>query len=422
MSISDLFKKIKLKKESYDNWAISLDIGTEFVKAAIFSVEGGQAKIKGYGIARQKLSDMSGGIVTDISGVFKNCEIALARAAEISKMLPYQVIIGIAGELVKGTTTTIRYTRPNSKDPIVITELKDILAQVQKRAFEKARKILTWETGQSEIDVRLVNAAIVDVKIDSYKVTNPIGFQGKEVEVGVFNAFAPIVHLGALQTIAEDLDLDLISVTAEPYAVAHALSQEESVEFSAIFIDIGGGTTDVAVVRAGGIEGTKMFAFGGRTFTKRLVNEFNIPFSKAEELKIKYSNGELSGTKLEKVKKALGSDAKIWLEGLTITLEDFTSIDLLPSRILLCGGGSHLPEIISSLKETNWYQDLPFARKPAIQFIHPKDIARVIDETNSLKDPQNVTPLSLANIAIDLIGKENVIDGILTKIIQSIRS
>ena len=71
---------------------------------------------------------------------------------------------------------------------------------------------MAWESGHAEIDVKLVNAAIVDVRIDGYKVTNPLGFQGKEIQIGVFNAFAPIVHLGALQTIAENLDLDLISI------------------------------------------------------------------------------------------------------------------------------------------------------------------------------------------------------------------
>ena len=108
MALSDLLNKVILKKESYDNWAIALDIGTEFVKAIIFSVEDDKAVAKGYGIQRQKLSDISGGVVTDIHGVIKNCESALGVAAKQAGVLPYQVVIGIAGELVKGTTSNIR--------------------------------------------------------------------------------------------------------------------------------------------------------------------------------------------------------------------------------------------------------------------------------------------------------------------------
>ncbi len=412
----------KSKKNDYDNYAISLDIGTEFVKSVIFAVEDGKAVVKGHGRKRQRLSDISGGVVTDIHGVIQNCEASLEMAAKQAGVLPYQVIIGIAGELVKGTTTMIRYTRPDHKVPITMVELKSILAQVQKKAFEKTRKLLAWETGHLEIDVRLVNAAIVDVKIDGYKVTNPIGFQGKEIEVGVFNAFAPIVHLGALQTIAEELDLDLLSVTAEPYAVAHSVSQDESNEFSAIFIDIGGGTTDIAVVRSGGIEGTKMFALGGRTFTKRIANDLNLPFTKAEELKMMYSKGELPANRAKQVATALKKDIDVWLEGLIVTLEDFTNLDLLPSKILLCGGGSCLPEVTEALKSANWFKDLPFSRKPTVQFIKPSDVANILDETSELADPQEVTPLSLANVAIDLVGKEGVVNGVMTKILSGLKA
>ncbi|TSC96420.1 MAG: Actin-like ATPase involved in cell division-like protein [Candidatus Berkelbacteria bacterium Licking1014_2] len=223
-------------RQSTRNTAVALDIGTEFVKALIFRAENGQAEVIGIGRQRQKLSDMQGGTVTDINGVIKNCAAAIERAAETIQILPEKAIVGIAGELVKGTTTDICYTRAEPKTKITFSELKDIVGKVQRRAFDRARSVLAWETGHQELDVKLVNAAIVNVKIDGYKVTNPLGFQGREIAVSVFNSFAPIVHLGALQTVVEELGLDLMSVVAEPYAVARCLGQEESSEFSAIFI------------------------------------------------------------------------------------------------------------------------------------------------------------------------------------------
>src|SRR3990167_8371298 len=259
-----------------NRYAIALDIGTEFAKCLVFKVEEDKGIVVGTGRQRQKLSDMQGGAVTDIQGVVRNCQKAIERAAEQAKIMPPQVIMGIAGELVKGNTTTIKYTRPDPKAGITLEELKDIIVRIQRRSFDRARQILAWETGHAEIDVKLVNAAIVEVKIDGYKVTNPLGFQGREVQVGVFNAFAPIVHLGALQTIAAELGLDLLSFVADPYALARSVGPKESAEFSSIFIDIGGGTTDIAVVRQGGVEGTKMFALGGRAFTKSLASILNV--------------------------------------------------------------------------------------------------------------------------------------------------
>ncbi|MBI2589704.1 pilus assembly protein PilM [Candidatus Berkelbacteria bacterium] len=406
---------------AHDKRAIALDIGTEFVKALIFEVDGLSAKVVGVGKQRQRLADMQGGTVTDIHGVIENCEAALERAAEQANYLPDQTIVGIAGELVKGTTTTIKYVRPEPLAKITGEELQEILGRVQNRAHDRAKALLAWETGQAEIDVRLVNAAIVDVRIDGYKVTNPLGFQGREVQVGIYSAFAPIVHLGALQTIAEELSLDLLSVAAEPYAVARITGPEESSEFSAIFIDVGGGTTDLAVVNNGGLIGTKMFALGGRAFTKRIMNTFGTTFAEAEARKLDYTAGKLDKKDETATKEALATDVDVWLSGIELTLSEFTNVDLLPSRILLCGGGSNLPEISEALKEATWGKHLPFARKPLIHFLKPSEISTVQDITGELKTVQDITPMALANLAIELVGRSTVGDRVVQRVVGSLR-
>ncbi|MEI6039806.1 MAG: cell division FtsA domain-containing protein [Candidatus Berkelbacteria bacterium] len=417
MGIFDFFSN----QNTDDNYAIALDIGTEYAKSLIFKVEDGKGLVMGTGRQRQRLSDMQGGSVTDIHGVVQNCKKSLERAAEQAGVMPTQVIMGIAGELVKGNTTTIKYTRPNPKTNITLEELKDIISKVQRRAFDRARQILSWETGHAEIDVKLVNAAVVDVKIDGYKVTNPLGFQGREMQVGVFNAFAPIVHLGAMQTIADELGLDLLSVVADPYALAKSVGPKESTEFSAIFVDIGGGTTDIAVVRQGGVEGTKMFALGGRSFTKRIGTIMGVSFEEAEDLKIKYSAGVLDESDMKLIKKGLETDCQVWLSGVELTLEEFSNIELLPSRILMCGGGSNLPDLARTLEKAEWNKNLPFARRPTVHFIKPQDVENIIDQTGDLTHLWDITPMSLANMAIDLVGQEGAMDSVLNRIVASLR-
>ena len=410
--------------KSKKHYAIALDIGTEYVKVLVFCVENDIAHVIGVGKQKQGLSDMQGGRVTDIYGVIKNCDLALEQAFDEAKVTPRQCVIGIAGELVKGATTTIHYKRDNATEKITVKELKEIIEQVQARAFDKTRSELAWESGQTEVDVQLVNSAIVDVRIDGYKVTNPIGFQGRDIQVGIFNAFAPVVHIGALRTIAEELKLDLLSIAAEPYAVARCVGLEDSAEFSSIFIDIGGGTSDIAVVRAGGVEGTKMFAIGGRVFTKSIADTFDKSFTEAEKLKIDYSHGKIQADSEihRKIKKAIANDCEVWLGGVELALEEFTNVELLPSKILLCGGGSLLPEIKDYLAKTDWIKNLPFSKPPKIDFIQPDQIVSVKDETGKLKGAQDITPMALANLAIDLAGDEKVVDGILDKIVSGLRS
>ncbi|MCL5093885.1 MAG: rod shape-determining protein [Patescibacteria group bacterium] len=415
----------KIKKQPKAPHFLALDIGTEFVKALIFKVEpnpegsGERGVIVGTGRQRQRLGDMNGGAVTDISGVVENCLRAIERAEDMAGVSPTDVIIGIAGELVKGATTTVHYERLRPKAQIDLPELKNIVERVQEKAFDHVRKQLAWETGYEEIDVKLVNASITDVKIDGYKVTNPLGFQGKEVSVGVFNAFAPLVHLGALQTIAGDLGLDLISIAAEPYAVARCVGVDEAQEFSAIFIDIGGGTSDIAVVRNGGVEGTKMFAIGGRSFTKRLAQVLNTTFADAEKIKIAYSQGKLTKDSEKTVGEALMEDAEVWLSGVELSLSEFSDIDLLPSKILLCGGGSALPEIKDVLEGSDWYKDLPFAHKPKVRFIKPEEVTTIVDETETIKDQQDVTPMALANLVLDQEEEGDTIGKIMRKVVKA---
>lgn len=401
-----LFKKIpqlSSKVTEADPYLLSLDIGTEFVKALICEVNGGEAKVIGVGRQHQGLSDMQGGAITDIAGVVANCDVAIKQAEEMSGVVARNCVIGIAGELVKGTSTTIKYKRSNSTNPIDMDELRKILNQVQERAFERARGQLAWETGYNEIEVKLVNSAIVDVEIDGYRVTNPIGFQGRDVSIQLFCAFAPMVHLGAYQTVASNLDLNLINIAAEPFAVAKSVGQQDSSEFSAIFIDIGGGTTDIALVNNGGVEGTKMFAIGGRSFTRRVAQALDVSFEKAEQLKLAYSNGELGPKQAELIQEALAGDIEVWLSGVELSLAEFDKVDHLPAKIMLCGGGTGLPEIAAALKRSDWYKNLPFARKPSVSYVDPAEVAHVKDATGQLTSHADITPMGLANLGLDMV-------------------
>jgi cell division protein FtsA len=406
----------------HEQYLVALDIGTEFVKALIGRVNGNQVDIIGVGRQHQRLTDMQSGAVTDIAGVVDNCDAALKQAEETAGVVAKNAVLGIAGELVKGTSTTIKYKRTDPQARIEMGELRQILDRVQERAFERARETLAWETGQQEIDVKMVNTAIVDVQIDGYRVTNPIGFQGRDVSIQLFNAFAPMVHIGALQQVGNNLDLNVINIAAEPFAVAKSVGGEDAADFSAIFIDIGGGTTDIALVDNGGVEGTKMFGIGGRTFTKRIASVAGCSFDQAEEMKLDYSAGKLAHVKdREAVEEAVNADIKVWLSGVELSLSEFTKVDHLPARILLCGGGTGLPQVMTALKG-DWYKGLPFARKPIVSHIDPSMVSRIKDKTGKLTSFADITPMGLANIGLDVINTGSLSESILQKLSKTMQN
>src|SRR4051795_2899475 len=256
----------------------ALDIGTEFAKALVFEIgDDGHGTVRGVGRKRQGLSHMSSGTVADIAAVVDNCSVALQEAEEMAGFRASQVVIGIAGELVKGFTTTHSQERKKPDQPITEQDLQRLIDGVQREAMRDAERAITWETGLPNVDIQLVHAAVTAASIDGYPVTNPVGFQGRHVKISVFNAFAPMGHLGALRSVASQLDLELLAIVAEPYAVARCLGGEGVQQQGALFIDVGGGTTDVALVRQGGVESTRMFALGGRAFTKSLGDRLELP-------------------------------------------------------------------------------------------------------------------------------------------------
>ena len=399
----------------------ALDIGTEFAKALVFEIDDhGQGVVRGVGRKRQGLSHMQSGTVADIAAVVDNCSVALQEAEEMAGFRPTEVVIGIAGELVKGFTTTHSQERRKPDQAITEAELQKLIDVVQREALREAERAITWETGLPNVDVRLVHAAVTGASIDGYALTNPVGFQGRHVKIGIFNAFAPLVHLGALQSVASQLDLELLQIVAEPYAVARVLGTEQVRQTGALFVDVGGGTTDVALVRQGGIEGTRMFALGGRAFTKSIADRLDLPFPRAEALKVDYARG-IAVDRRDELAEIISDDVDVWAAGVELVMEELAAGDLLPGRIHLCGGGSRLPEVRQALEAERFWKRLPFARPPEVAVMAPSQVEAVSDATNLLVDQQDVTPLGLAFQAIELQTTDDPLDAALRRVLRAMK-
>jgi cell division protein FtsA len=398
----------------------ALDIGTEYAKALVFERDDDVALVVGVGRRRQGLSHMQSGTVADIPAVVRNCRAALDEAEAMAGSSPRRVVIGIAGELVKGFTTSLSVERKRPDTPITDAELERLIEDVEHEAMAEAQRTITWETGLPNVDVRLVHATVASAGIDGYGVTNPVGFQGRHVRVSIFNAYAPLVHLAALESVVAQLGLDLVKVVAEPYAVARSLAGDQITQAGALFIDVGGGTTDVALVRQGSVEGTRMFALGGRAFTKSLADRLDVPFEDAERIKIAHASGQ-AVEQAELVRTCIAEDVAVWSAGVELVLEEFGKHGQLPGRIELCGGGSGLPEIRATLESPTFARDLPLARRPSVTLMEPASVAAVKDSTGLLTGQQDVTPMALAYQAIEASRQREPLDAALQRVLRTTR-
>lgn len=409
----------KMKNDENEQHIVALDVGTEFVKALIARLNpDGSVEIVGVGRQHQKLSDMQAGAISDIASVVQNCDKALSEAETQAGVSARTAIIGIAGELVKGTTTTVRVARKDPNKQLDIDEMERIIKLVQERAEARAKQQVSVELGSKDVELRLVNSALVNIEIDGYQVTNPIGFQGKDVVVQLYTAFAPMIHIGALERTAQELDLDLLAVAAEPFAVARSvIGDTQSANLNVILMDVGGGTTDIAVINDGGVQGTKMFGIGGRAYTRSVEREVGVEFDQAEKLKLAYGSGKLPAARDKSVGAALEKTVKVWTDGVELALSDFDKLDHLPHRIYLCGGGSSLQMVMDQLAQTEWYKALPFTRKPVVHHVRPEQVVGITDATGRVNDHTFITAMGLLRVGVDTLqftgnGKESIRDRI----------
>ncbi len=397
--MSPRIRFLKSRDDYYRHFTV-LDIGTDLVKVLVVRRNGPQGEVLGVGREPQVPSAMSGGAISDIESVIHACNRAMEAAEDMAGVVPGQVVVGVAGELVKGFSSSVSYPRERPDTRIRQSELRELLQLVEKRALREAQHLLEMERSYGEMEARLVHSAITNVRIDGYQVTNPIGFQGKNLEVTVFNTFAPITHIGAIETVIRELDLELAAAVAHPYAMARATAGEEAWDQGGIFVDIGGGTTDVALLRDGGVEGTRMFNLGGRAFTRRLALTMGISYDEAEARKLRHSEGLLPPESEEQVAQLMTADVEVLLQGLGLSLKELSRGERLPSNIYLCGGGSQLPEVMSELRKNTWAEGLPFTREPHARMLGPSDVRNVADTTGQLRTPQDIGPMGLANHAL----------------------
>ena len=224
--------------------------------------------------------------------------------------------------------------------------------------------------------------------------------------VQIYTAFAPLVHISAIERVCDELQLDLVTVAVEPFAVCRAcLGNDLDSSFSGIVMDIGGGTTDIAIVEDGGVEGTKMFSIGGRSFTRQIASRLGLSYDEAEKLKLLADSPEMPEELRAKFEKAVERNLDVWQSGVELAIEDFDQVETLPNQVLLCGGGAGLSAISETLATGDWYRDLPFSRRPIISLMDPDEIEGIENHTDRQLDHTFITAMGLLRVGIDtLIG------------------
>ncbi len=388
---------------------VALDIGTETLKGILFNSNKFGVNVKKVSRIEQQQHAMKSGIITNLDMVLTNCRLTMSSLTDRleEEEYPKHIVMGIAGEYIQGVSIVVNYQRDeNYEKEVTEKEQGKILTQIESKIESSGKEDLGRRIGLTNDDIEILHITKTGLEIGGMPVDSLVGYKGRDVKLNYYASFAPKTYVEALRKVATELELNVLGVVSQPFAVARAFAGSSNRDFSAIFLDIGGGTTDIAVVEKGNVVETKMFAFGGRAFTKEIVKIANLEYRVAEQRKIKYSKRELGKEMARDVQKIVYPVARLWMKTLKVALEHCDDVASFPPQIYLCGGGSLLPEIKEVMLEFPWKKTLPFAVVPKIEFFTPEKLDHISDSSKELRNVFDITPAALSKFIYDIHSKE----------------
>jgi cell division protein FtsA len=336
-----------------ENIAVGLDIGTTKIVAMI-GKENEYGKLEILGIGRAKSLGVARGVVNNITLTINSIQQAVAEAENNSGYKINDVVVGIAGQHIRSIQHSDYISRPNAEEVIAEEDIDLLIEQVHK---------LTVLPGEE-----IIHVLPQEYKINGYEVTNePIGMYGSRLESNFHVVVGQAASIRNAGRCIKSAGLELSGLTLEPLASSDAVLSQEEKEAGVALIDIGGGTTDLAIFKDGIIRHTAVIPFGGNVITDDIKEGCSIIEKQAELLKIKFGSawpGENKDNEIVSIPGLRGREPKeISLKNLSkiiharvveIIQQVFNEIKAYgyeePKKKLICGivltgGGAELKHI-----------------------------------------------------------------------------
>jgi len=279
--------------------AVGLDIGTTKIVAMV-GQENEYGKLEVLGVGKAKSLGVHRGVVNNIVQTIQSIQQAVADAETASGLKIDQAIAGIAGQHIRSMQHNDHITRSNPDEVITEDDIELLINQVHKLVMLPGEEI--------------IHVLPQEYKIDGQSgIKEPIGMCGGRLEA---NFHIVIGHVSSIRNIGRcivDSGLELAGITLEPLASADAVLSQEEKEAGVALIDIGGGTTDLAIFKDDIIRHTAVIPFGGNIITEDIKEGCSIIEKQAELLKVKFGSawpGENKANEIVSIPGLRGRDPK----------------------------------------------------------------------------------------------------------------
>jgi len=259
-----------------ENIAVGLDIGTTKIVAMI-GKKNEYGKLEIIGVGKAKSLGVARGVVNNITQTIQSIQQAVAEAEADSGYTINDVVVGIAGQHIRSIQHSDYISRPNAEEVINEEDIEQLINQVHK---------LTMHPGEE-----IIHVLPQEYKINGYETTDePVGMYGSRLESNFHVVVGQASSIRNVARCIKSAGLELSGLTLEPLASSDAVLSQEEKEAGVALIDIGGGTTDLAIFKDGIIRHTAVIPFGGNVITEDIKEGCSIIEKQAELLKIKFGS------------------------------------------------------------------------------------------------------------------------------------
>ena len=256
--------------------AVGLDIGTTKIVAMI-GKKNEYGKLEILGIGKSKSLGVHRGVVNNITQTIQSIQAAIAEAEENSGFKIHDVVVGIAGQHIRSLQHSDYVSRNNPDEVIDATDIDQLIKQVHKLAMLPGEEI--------------IHVLPQEFKIDGQsEIKEPIGMSGRRLESSFHVVVGQAASIRNVGRCVQSAGIELSGLTLEPLASADAVLSQEEKEAGVALIDIGGGTTDLAIFKDGIIRHTAVIPFGGNVITEDIKEGCSIIEKQAELLKVKFGS------------------------------------------------------------------------------------------------------------------------------------
>ena len=234
-------------------------------------------KMKILGVGKSISLGVHRGVVNNITQTIQSIQQAVSEAEEISGFKVDAVTVGIAGQHIRSLQHSDYITRNNSEQVIDENDIERLINQVHKLVMLPGEEIIHVLPQEFKVDGQA-------------EIKEPIGMYGGRLEANFHVVVGQVSSIRNIGRCIKSAGLDLDGITLEPRASANAVLSHEEKEAGVALIDIGGGTTDLAIFKDGIIRHTAVIPFGGNVVTEDIKEGCSIIEKQAELLKVKFGS------------------------------------------------------------------------------------------------------------------------------------